>query len=146
MKPALSELSGCLVTLAIFVVAPLTFWWWADRPISDPPDVTLAVSDLASAYFENEVAADSQWKGLTIAVTGRAARVGKLDGPTMAIELTDGVGTVRCRIGSHQHDAVASIQSGDWIRVVGKLLGIKGGAPTLRKCRIDAVGHGVAIR
>ena len=85
----------------------------------------LTATGLVSDYYENEVRAESRFKGKVAFITGKVFSVEKMSFRThlmLRIEGTDS-GTVNCFLERGQKKAAALLNAGDKITIKGKIAG-----------------------
>lgn len=92
---------------------------------------------LMSAYEENEVAADSLYKGQTIIISGQIDDIGKdiLDAPYVMVGRGDGLFGVQCMFDKRHEGALGRLRKGMGVRIQGKVSG-KLGSVLLRDCQL----------
>ena len=109
---------------------------------SPPPDRTpsarIDASTLFSEYSNNEVAADSKYKGKYVAVTGIVEDIGKDLASTIYITLDANSWplTVQCLFDDKHASSVAYISKGRTVTIVGKVDG-KFGNVMVKDCTIQ---------
>lgn len=94
---------------------------------SDPPEVIeIDASDLWSAYDENELNADGQYKNKVLSVTGTVSEITRdwlTDKPCILLKANK-IYSIQCYFSDKsEYDAVASVRDGDEITVIGKCTG-----------------------
>ena len=107
-------------------------------PDPSQPTVWISATDLYRQYDENEVAADEQFKGRTLSVTGSVESIGKDFTDSIVIELVGGrFRTVRASMNASEKNAAAHLVKGQKLSVLCKGRGKLVGSPVLKNCTID---------
>ena len=93
----------------------------------EKPEVTpeFSATRLVSDYYENEVRADSLYKGKVALITGNVVSVEKMPFRIhlmLRLEGTD-AGTVNCYLKSGQREAAALLNAGERVTIKGKIEG-----------------------
>lgn len=85
------------------------------------PEITISSTQLYAAYKANEVAADNNYKGKVIAVTGTVESIGKdIMDDTYITLVGDGViGTVQCFVAKDFISKVATVSKGTTVTLTG---------------------------
>jgi tetratricopeptide (TPR) repeat protein len=105
----------------------------AEKPTRIPAD------KLMTAYLNDEIAADAQYKGKLLAVTGNVATVGKDSGGTVYVTLETGVMVfkIQCFFKKEDDTAFAQIGSGVQVTIIGRCDGkLKEGNVLLKDCTL----------
>jgi hypothetical protein len=107
-----------------------------ERAVTDAPVYTVSATRLAETYDANEVAANGQYGGRSVAVTGTVAEIGdspltvRLDGGAI------GVG-VMCEFTPDWRGQLAGLKSGQQVRIVGVVKGKGAFYVRLARCRLE---------
>lgn len=86
----------------------------------------ITAQELADAYQANEVAADEQYKGKQVTVTGRIKSIGKdiFDKiPYVEIETSEQLTSIRCIFSSKDVNILSSLARGESIAISGTVRG-----------------------
>lgn len=117
------------LAIPVVVLAIIFFFRTSDRPAAEheasPAFRTSAVS-LSTAYFDDPVAADRQYRDHLVQVTGDVARVEQDMAGQLAIILQGGqslLSGVECQVAQAQLDEVKALRSGQRILVRGYAAG-----------------------
>lgn len=117
------------LAIPVVVLAIIFFFRTSDRPAAErdtsPAFRTSAVS-LSTAYFDDPVAADRQYRDHLVQVTGAVARVEQDMAGQLAIILQGGqslLSGVECQVAQAQLDEVKDLRSGQRILVRGYAAG-----------------------
>lgn len=80
---------------------------------------------LYSAYEANEVAADQQYKGKVISITGKVKTVGKdlLKNSYVSLETSNMILSVQCFFSEKDTAALAKLSKGDTVTITGTVKG-----------------------
>jgi hypothetical protein len=101
-----------------------------------PVPMEVSASDLFAAYEANEVAADNQYKGKQLAVSGTVAGINKDFTDEVYVE----IGTANEFMSIHARDidpaVAAGLQKGTKITVVCEGAGLMMGSPILNECAV----------
>lgn len=113
----------------------------AERDVrtSDTP-LDVSARDLEAAYTANEVAADKQFRGKVLRVSGTVDRISKdiLDDPHVILRSGQPLGGVTCSFGSGADAAIAKLAKGQSVVLRGMGAGSFMGGPMLKACVIDS--------
>ena len=99
----------------------------SEKNISAAPALTINAKELIDAYKANEVAADQQYKGKIVQVTGVSDRIGKVLGSSY---VTVGTGAqfeipqIQCSVDEKEEARLASLKQNTKITVKGKVTGL----------------------
>lgn len=109
--------------------------------VAQTRSVTTCTADvLASAYEENEVAADRQFKNQAVEVTGTVAQVGKdvLGSPFVGLKRSGGSAPVviQAVFQSDDERRLSAISKGDAVTIRGRCVGKTLGLVILRDCTV----------
>ncbi len=141
--------SKLAVILAVIIFGSLFILFLSDMFSSDTPAPTPTIPEfvetvsairLMNAYKENEVAADSQYKGHLVEVHGTIDTIGKdiLDTPYVSLKASYNqydFGTVQCMFDKNSQSQLASLSKGTEITLHGRVSG-KLGNVIVRDCSI----------
>ncbi len=112
---------------------------YPSQQIHKPSEASIAVTavQLFAAYEANAIAADNQYKGKLLEVSGIVASVGKdiLDAPYVSLKTNNPIFSVQCMIDKSEAAQAATLSKGARIVVVGRNSG-KLGNILLRDCSI----------
>lgn len=103
-----------------------------------PEPLSIAASDLFTAYDANEIAADQRYKGQTVRVTGKVSDIGKDITGTPYVVLSRGrseINAVQCMFPRSAESAIASLQKGQSVGITATVSG-KLGNVILRDSRL----------
>ena len=107
---------------------------------TEPPVIDISPADLHSAYEENEVAADNQYKGKLVRITGTIDNIGKdiLDEVYITIEAGNTFDSIQCYFeNEEQIEKVATLKSGEEITLVGECTGLTITTVMMHNCEIE---------
>lgn len=94
---------------------------------TEPEVIEISAADLYSAYEANQVAADQQYKGRLLKVTGVVSSIGKdiLGSPYIVLGSGDEweVWGVQCTFPSRYESRIAKLEKGQQVTVTGKCTG-----------------------
>lgn len=112
-----------------------------EDPNSNSNDTPLrpivSAENLIAAYEENEVAADQQYKGKSIVVTGTVSRIGKDLLNTMYVATKGrGLWEVQCMFDDSQEGKLAGLSKGTKVTLIGTVRG-KMGNVILKDCAVQ---------
>lgn len=95
------------------------------------------LGDIAAAYRSNEIAADLEWKGVTVASSGVVVELSKsfLDEPFVTFR-SNGV-DVLCNFRENQVASLARFRPGDTLRFTGEVAGLTLGSLIIRDCWLN---------
>jgi hypothetical protein len=101
----------------------------------------ITAMQLLAAYHTNEVAADAQYRGRRVAVTGFVVSIDKSIFDMAFIHIGSGdpdeqFFTVSCMLGRKVQRDVASLVPGQQVTVLGRVTGMTMGSPTLDECSL----------
>lgn len=83
--------------------------------------VSVTASQLVSEYKQNEIAADSKYKGKTLEVTGSVGTIGETFGKQyVTLKSDDLIIAVQCFLKSSESEKAATLSQGQSITVQGK--------------------------
>jgi len=107
----------------------------ADTEAAGPP-VEVASVDLAKAYAANEAAAQQQYGGHTLVVSGRVQSIDLdfMDEPVVVLPGADEFTSVQAKLAESHHDAAGSLNKGQEIAVTCTELTEIVGSPMLDNC------------
>lgn len=99
--------------------------------------IVITAEDLFAAYDENEVAADNQYKGKLLKVTGVINDIGKdiLDDTYITLDTGEFIFSVQCYFKGDDADALAALTKGQTVTLVGKCDGMSMNV-VMKKCEI----------
>lgn len=93
-------------------------------PEPTPSYIEVSATDLLAAYEENTVAADNQYKGQLLKVTGTVGSIGKdiLDDAYVTLTNDDEYSliSVQCYFAKDNLDGIATLKEGDTVSIIGK--------------------------
>ncbi len=104
---------------------------------AQPPAPLVTADDLAAAYDANEVAADMQYKGKVVRVTGVVESIGKdflYDTPY--VTLSGGRWGVQCSFDKSQVPHLAKLSKGQTVTIQGEVRGIVVFGVYLNQCNL----------
>lgn len=98
--------------------------------------IVVSSSQLFNAYHANEVAADNEYKGKKLLVTGTVASVdkGAFGGLVLRLATANRFMSTMCRMQKSETDTLASLQKGERVRVLCTGSGMTLGSPSLTDC------------
>lgn len=104
------------------------------------PELSITAKELVNAYKENEVAADSKYKGKLATVTGTVESIDSSIGDEAVVSLSSGneydFESVLCYIKEDNKEKAGQLKKGQQITIVGKLSGETIGSPSVQYCEI----------
>lgn len=100
------------------------------------PAVEVTASQLFAAYEANEVAADNEYKGKALAVSGKVAGINKDFTDEVYVELESGSPFQSIHARGIPQDAAAALQKGQSITVECVGSGLMVGSPILKDCTL----------
>jgi hypothetical protein len=94
-------------------------------PTPTPTAIAISAADLYWAYKANEIAADEQYEGKIVEVTGFINTIGKdiLDTPYVTFEVGDVLGNVQCMFNKKDESQLSKLRKGQKITVRGRCKG-----------------------
>lgn len=100
------------------------------------PEVVVSAEKLFADYHENEVAADSRYKGRVLSLTGFIAGINKdfLDKTYLTLRTSNMFMTVHAQIESSQVSRTAGLSKGDRVHLVCNGKGMVIGSPMVDDC------------
>ncbi len=106
----------------------------------EPTYIEISATDLLAAYADNEVAADNEYKGQLLRVTGTVGSIGKdiLDAAYVTLrndESEYSIISVQCYFDKDNLDDIATLHEGDTITIQGTCNGSAGNV-LLKKCDV----------
>jgi hypothetical protein len=113
----------------------------ATAPASESPkavEIKVSAVELATAYEDNEVAADAKYKGKRLSVTGKVFDVGEILGQKSvtlegkSLSLT----TIQCPVPDSNKDALLKLKKGGTVTVEGTCDGKSLAVVTLKDCLV----------
>lgn len=107
---------------------------------TEEPVIEITPSELYNAYEENEVAADNQYKGKLVRITGTIDNIGKdiLDEVYITIEAGNTFDSIQCYFeNEEQIEKVATLKSGEEITLVGECTGLTITTVMMHSCEIE---------
>ena len=113
-----------------------------EKPTTVPteePVIEITPSELYNAYEENEVAADNEYKGKKVRITGTIEDIGKdiLDDVYITINAGD-YDEIQCYFEDQkQIDKVATLKSGEEVTIVGECSGLSILNVVLQNCELE---------
>lgn len=117
------------LAIPVVVLAIIFFFRTSDRPAAErdaSPAFRMSAVSLSTAYFDDPVAADRQYRDHLVQVTGDVARVEQDMAGQLAIILQGGqslLSGVECQVAQAQLDEVKALRSGQRILVRGYAAG-----------------------
>jgi len=83
--------------------------------------IVITADDLFAAYDTNEVAADKQYKGKVLKITGTIQDIGKdiLDDTYITLDTGDFIYSIQCYFKNNQLDAVAALAKDQEVTLIG---------------------------
>lgn len=119
-----------LLILCVFLIS-------CGSPEVVPETIAVSPAEIGSAYFENEVAADSKFKGKRLALTGLVAEIEDRD-TTLHISIPSVRGfTVRCFFADrNQSPKIETLRVGDPVSLSGENVGLNGRYIELKNCQL----------
>ena len=105
----------------------------------DDTAIEITAKDLFSAYKENEVAADNQYKGKTLKITGTVANIGTdiLDNIYITLETGELLYSVQCYFANSEEEAkVANLSKGNTVTLIGTCDGMSLNV-AMKKCKLQ---------
>lgn len=103
------------------------------------PDITISANDLHAAYDDNEVAADTKYKGKIIQVSGTVEDIGKDITDTIYVTLAAGdeysMSSIQCFFADSHTEAAANLSKGDRVTIKGMGDGLMGNV-LIRGCSL----------
>ncbi|HSG30894.1 MAG TPA: hypothetical protein VLB82_05045 [Thermodesulfobacteriota bacterium] len=106
---------------------------------SQSPAYTLTANQLYNEYKNNEVAADSKYKGKIVVVSGTVQDIGK-DIMNEAYIVIGGTGLldgVQCMFTKGQQSSVAKLSKGQQVKVKGEVSSLTLGVVLLFRCSVQ---------
>jgi hypothetical protein len=106
---------------------------------TEEPVIEITPSELYNAYEENEVAADNEYKGKKVRITGTIEDIGKdiLDDVYITINAGD-YDEIQCYFENQkQIDKVATLKSGEEVTIVGECSGLSILNVVLQNCELE---------
>lgn len=105
----------------------------ADQQAPAEPNIKISALDLYKAYHANEVAADGQYKGRMLVVSGTVTTIGKdiMDDPYVSLQADNEFETVNAYFGKDKVDELSRLKKGDSISVTCRGNGMTIGSPVL---------------
>nr|WP_265087379.1 OB-fold putative lipoprotein [Nanchangia anserum] len=111
----------------------------AEEPAEATPEVTVSAAEIVTAYTDNELAADKQYKGKVVQITGTMDQVTDILS-SKAVRITSGdeyaFEGITCAIDDSQVDKAAELTKGGQVTVVGKVDGFNQMNIELSDCTI----------
>lgn len=118
-----------------------------EKPVKEKPKaaekpevetVVISASELYNAYDNNEVAADLKYRDKQLEVTGKVKDIGKdiFDKIYVTLDVGAGIGSVYISFEKGQEDAIATLNKGQSLTVVGKGGGFTALSATLKNSQI----------
>lgn len=101
------------------------------------PAFSVPAEELCRAYKENEIKADSEYKGKVLAVSGKVTDIGRSpDGEAcVCLAGSDRESSIQCFFPKSEENVLERLSKGDTIHVVGECKGIKSCNVLLHNCR-----------
>jgi hypothetical protein len=109
----------------------------SSAPASEPAPIVVTATKLMADYNANEVAADAQYKGRIVDVSGTINSIGKdiLDAPYVALSTNEYYSVVQCMFSKSDQAQLASLSKDTRITLRGRVSG-KLGNIIVRDCSI----------
>lgn len=106
----------------------------------EPTYIEISATDLLAAYADNEVAADNEYKGQLLRVTGTVGSIGKdiLDAAYVTLKNDESeysIISVQCYFDKDNLDDIAALHEGDTVTIRGTCNGSAGNV-LLKKCDV----------
>lgn len=105
--------------------------------VDDTPAIEVTAEAYASAYNTNEIAADNEYKGKKLHITGTLSRVSETAGTYYVYMDTDLFESVSCRLEKSELDKAATLTPGQAIGLTGIGNGYDGFSVQVKNCVID---------
>jgi len=105
-------MKNALITVALVLILPIALH-------------AITAEQLFSAYQANEVAADQEYKGKNISITGKVKTVGKdlLKTPYVSLETSNMFLGVQCMFSEKDTAKLAGLSKGDLVTISGTVKG-----------------------
>ena len=106
--------------------------------VDQEPPISISPADLLREYEKNEVAADSRYKGRTLIVRGKIARIGRDIGDTAYVSFKNdhpSFRSVQCFFGRSAEAQLGELSPGDEVLISGKCDGLFG-TVSLKDCQL----------
>jgi hypothetical protein len=105
----------------------------------EEPPVEVSAPTIHKAYHANEVAADAQYKGKRVLLTGTIEGIKKdaFDSPYLSIDSGQMFMTVHCSFAKDSLGQLAQLSKGNSVKVSGKVQGMVVGSVMVRDCRLQ---------
>ena len=104
------------------------------------PEISVTAVELIKAYKENEVSADSKYKGKIATITGKVDSIDSGLSDEAIVRLSSGdkysIYTVSCYIKDSDKSKAGNLKKGQQVTIVGKLSGETIGMPYANDCTI----------
>ena len=133
------EKIGLKVGALLALVIGLEIFILVARLGAEEKPIRVAADKLMTAYINNGIAADAQYKGKLLAVTGNVAAIGKDSGDTVYVTIETGVMVfkIQCFFNKGNDTAFAPIVSGVQVTIIGRCEGkLKEGNIVLKDCTL----------
>lgn len=110
---------------------------YPDSPYLVDVDFEITATHLYQAYDANEVAADEQYKGKKIAVTGTIGSIGKdvLDNPYVSLKVGY-MQSVNCYFSDKNNKIISQLLKGEKVTIIGTCKGLSLSYVVMRNCSI----------
>lgn len=113
-----------------FLAALLTVYLMWNKPHSDmnkqAADIAITAEALFAAYEADEKAADKQYLGKILAVSGKVEQIQAGETNTIILSSGSGLFGIRCELDTHNKTAIPDYQPGDNITLKGTCSGYLG--------------------
>mgnify|MGYP001145942510 CR=1 FL=1 len=111
----------------------------APTPTPTPSIITVTARELCSAYEANEIAADAEYEGKIVKVSGVVDSIGKdiLDTPYITLEGGKIFGGVQCMFDEKYEPQLAQLAKGERVTVQGRCSGYLIGTVLIRDCILE---------
>lgn len=110
------------------------------EPVKLAPQVTITSANLSKEYSENEVAADSKYKGKLIEISGKITSIDNgITDNEIIIKLSDGkydISGAMCYMKASEHEKVLTFKKGQQVTLIGTGNSATLGSPILKDCTV----------
>ncbi len=110
----------------------------SSTPVPDEKPIALQAKQLTKEYDDNEIAADSKYKGKLLSVAGKISDISETFGTVnVSLEGHDLVTSVMCSFEESEKAKVATLKKGSEVTLVGRNEGSTAGLFVgLQRCRL----------